>query len=152
MKVKTYLTMCVLCLLSVSPARAFDLSGGGPTEMDRAIYGTVLSDLIVGDKMRVPSIFTCLNNGVFMISGAAFQVDQSEYQSEFIAEIIAGGEVAITISTAHMKKPSRQDAFLYLYPCQDSSNAQFYPVKSVNGFETLDAYLKSDFFTKLPKP
>jgi len=152
MMVKTYLTVCAMSVLSVSPAHSFDLSGGGATEIYRAIYGTVLSDLIVGDKMRVSSFFTCVSDGVFMISGAAFQVEKSEYQPEFIAEIIAGGEVAITISTAHMSKPSRQHAFLFLFPCEASSKTQFYPVKSVNGFETLDAYLKSDFVTKLPKP
>ena len=152
MKVKTYLTVSALCLMNISPALAFDLSGSGTTEMFRAIYGTVLSDLIVSDKMRIASLFTCVSDGKFMVSGAAVPEEESEYRPTIIAEIVAGSEVAITISVAHMSKPNRQHASLGVLSCEIFGITDLYPIKSVNGFETLDGYLKSDFFTKLPKP
>jgi hypothetical protein len=151
-KVRTFLTATALCLLNISPALAFGLSGGGLTEMNRALYGTVLADLLVGDKMRIGKQYLCVSDELLMISAAALSEEQSEYQAEFIAEIVAGGEVAITIITAHMTKPDRRDAYFGQLSCKILGNTDLYPVKSVNGFETLDAYLKSDFVTKLPKP
>jgi hypothetical protein len=152
MKVKTYVAVSVLCLLGISPAFAFDVSDDGFTEMSRAIYGTVLADLMVGDKMRISKYYFCVSNGLLMISEATPFDAQDDYSPDYTAEILAGSEVAITISTEHMSSPTRSAARLDLYPCQDAIGTRNYPVKSVNGFETLDAYLKSDFVTKLPKP
>ncbi len=152
MKIKTYLAASALCLMDVSPALSFDISGGGLTEMSRALYGTVFADLLVGDKMRIEAQSLCVSDGLLVILSGARSVGQSEYQAEFIAEIVAGSEVAITISTEHMSSPTRQDALFGQLSCEVFGNMDFYPVKSVNGFETFDAYLKSDFFTKLPKP
>lgn len=141
-----------MCLLIVSPALAFDVPSDGMTEMHRAIYGTVFADLMVGDKMRIGAYSTCVSDGLLMVSGAAPFRELDTWASDFTAEILAGSEVAITISTANMDSPSRTAAYLRLDPCSDTSGIRYYPVKSVNGFETLDAYLKSGFITKLPKP
>jgi hypothetical protein len=141
-----------MCLLFATSANAFDVPLDGQSQMARRIYGTVLADLIVGDKMRISNLFTCVNDGSLMVNGAAPLEEKSEYRPEVIAEVVAGGEIAIRVSTAHMSEPSRQDAFLNLWPCQIDPMIQLYPVKSVNGFETLDGYLNSGFVADLPTP
>lgn len=152
MTVKIKVALFALCLLRISPAFAFDVPTDGMTEMSRATYGTVLADLMVGDKMRISKFYFCVSDGLLMISGATPFEAQSDYSPAFTAEILAGSEVAITVDTGHMSSPTREAARLDLYSCSYTLSTRNYPVKSVNGFETLDAYLKSDFFTKLPKP
>ena len=153
MKVRTCVAVSAMCLLNISPAHAFDVSGVGLLELNRTLFGAVLADLLVSDKMRVSNSDFCIRDGKLMLSGLATPKDKSEYSAEFIAEIVSERSVAVTVSTAHMPSPDRGDIYIWLWACDPyQSKASLLPVKTINGYDTLDAYLKSDFVTKLPKP
>jgi hypothetical protein len=153
MNFKTQLSAIALQFLAVVPALAFEVPSDGETRQNRAVHGVVLSDLLVGDKMRIDKWSTCVEDGQLMVFGFAKQDDPNEYSPEIVVEVVSGRSVAVTVSTTKMTKPDKADVMLMLWPCLAiTGTAELIPVNTVNGFDSLDAYLGSDFVTKLPDP
>lgn len=153
MAFKTYSVAIALQIFSMLPAVAFEVPADGLVRQNRALFGVTLSDLLISDKIRTHKSFLCTDDGQLMVMGFAYPVEKSEYSPEVIVEIISGKQVTVTIGLEHMSKPNKSDAYVFLTPCDRWSTTEVrLPVQSVNGFTTLDAYLNSDFVTKLPAP
>lgn len=140
-----------LCLF-IQPLNAFELGAEAQTQQNRAIYGTVAADMLVGDKMRVSELSFCQNEGKLGLLGFATPDEKSEYSAEVIATMINGGRVSLTVSIDHMKNPNRRHISFFFYNCAIFDIDEFIPVSDINGFTSLEAYLASDFVTNLPRP
>ena len=152
MSVKMCLSVATIYTLSMLPANAFDIGEDAALAMGRSIHGTVVADLLTGDKMRVSDYNFCVDDGKFMISGGATPVERSTYSAEYIVTMVAGSRVAVTVSTDHIDTPDRGKIGFRFIDCSAFNRTKFYPIESINGFVTFEAYMSSDFVTKLPRP
>jgi hypothetical protein len=140
-----------LCLF-IQPLNAFELGAEAQIQQNRAIYGTVAADMLVGDRMRIPIYYFCQSEGRLMLLGSAVPQNQNEWSPDIIVTMLNGGRVSVTISADNMKKPDRQNASFYLSDCIIYNTNELLPISDVNSFTSLEAYLASDFFTDLPRP
>lgn len=152
MSVKMCLSVATIYTLSILPATAFDIGEDASLAMSRSIHGIVFADLLTGDKMRVSGNSFCVDDSKYMIFGNAVPVERSTYSAEHIVTVVAGSAVELTISTDHLDNPDRADISLSLVDCSIIQGTNFYRIESINGLTTLEAYLSSDFVTKLPTP
>lgn len=150
--IKLLMIAVPLCLF-IQPLNAFELGAEAQIQQNRAIYGTVAADMLVGDKMRVLHIVSfCQNEGKLGLLGFAHPYEKSDYSAEVIATMINGGRVSLTVSIDHMKNPNRLHISFFIYSCAFFDIDELIPVSDINGFTSLEAYLASDFVTNLPRP
>lgn len=140
----------ILCVVGISPTYAFDIPDDGMAQMNRALRGTVVSDLMVGDRMRISEFSFCVSKGILMVTGDATASKRYDFAPEIVVEIISGGSARVTISNSHIKEPTRSSMSFSLRNCAFSAINLLVPVASINGFTTLEDYLNSDMVTGLP--
>lgn len=147
-----FLKIAVPLCLFIQPLNAFEMGTDAAELQNRAIYGTVAADMLVGDKMRVWSGNLCQSEGSLMLVGYAVPKDKEDYLAEVIVTRINGGSVSVTVSIDHMKNPDRKDISINFFSCSIYSTDGLIPINDINGFTSLEAYLASDFVTDLPRP
>lgn len=148
----TLTTLTLIASLAATSTTAFEVGADAPLLQNRAIYGTIAADLLVGDKMRVARWDFCISESRLMLRGQTPPIEQSDYAAEIIVTKINSGRVSVTVSTDHLGNPDRTDAQINIRNCVDYSTNGLIPVTNINGFTSLEAYLASDFFTSLPLP
>lgn len=149
--IQSQIIALLLCLL-IQPLNAFEVGTDAQILQRRVVNGAVAADMLVGENMRVSRWDFCTNAGRLMLAGFARPADVSEYWAEYVATMINGGRVSVTVSTDHMRNPDRGDVTIRLRACTDSNINEFTPVNDINGFRSLQAFLDSDFVTSLPRP
>jgi len=152
MSLKFYLSAIICYFFTIVSVDAFEVGENPAQDMGRTIYANIAADLLVGDQMRVGRNSFCVHDKKLMLLGDASQAEWSNFYAEFVVTIEAGSRASITIRTDHLDDPDRSDVQLFIWECNSSLGTELIPVVSINGFVTLEGYLKSDFVTSLPIP
>lgn len=146
-----FLAFTFLAIANSSNAFEVNLDDRGIADFTSKV---VLSDLLVGDSMRIDGNNTCVQDGDLQVYGLSRPEEKSDYSVTFVATRKPGGQ--LSLKTELPEYAIRSTTAITLMDCalissvRGNSQQNFFSVSDIDGFSDLRSLYASDLYQMLP--